>query len=623
VRIASDGTTTTLFAVGITAAAGDMDNANNLYINNTTTSFKRIDVTTGIVTNVTFTGVAVNISDWVWTQSAGIPYLVGFDSSGKVDRINLSTNISSAVVVSGLPPAAGSYGAARRDSAGRVFTFQNLTGNIYEVINYFSASPSAILVATVQASTLNDGFSCPAAPFPNLPPLAFPDFFTTPFNTAVSGNVLPDNDLSNNNGADKDPENTALTVTTTPVVNPTNGSVRINSTGAFTYTPNPTFFGTDTFTYRITDASGLTDTAIVTMTVAAPVANLVTIKTRSSATATPSVGDTVQFQIDVTNNGTDLVPNPTLTDLLPSGLTYVSNTPSQGAYVPGSGLWTIGSLANSATATLLISATVNSGQQGATITNNTTAANGGNTDATTTGDDLSETIVVNNPVHTISKSQSSGPNPVTAAGQTIGYTINVANTGNMALTTLAVTDALTLGGSARSLASGPNKTAGDTNSNNILDVGETWIYQATYVSTQVDLDGSGNYADIASVSSTQTTSLSSNIVATSITRNPNLNIVKTASPPGPVAINDLITYNYDVTNTGNVTLYSISISDIHNGFGVLPVADGETLITDVAPTGDSTHATANNKLWTKLAPSDKVRLSAQYSVTQTDIDLRQ
>ena len=46
-----------------------------------------------------------------------------------------------------------------------------------------------------------------------------------------------------------------------------------------------------------------------------------------------------------------------VTDLLPTGYTYVSDT-GTGAYVPATGLWTIGALAAGATASLDITATV-------------------------------------------------------------------------------------------------------------------------------------------------------------------------------------------------------------------------------------------------------------------------
>lgn len=38
-------------------------------------------------------------------------------------------------------------------------------------------------------------------------------------------------------------------------------------TGVFTYTPTPTYNGTDSFTYRVTDSQSLTDDATVTIAV--------------------------------------------------------------------------------------------------------------------------------------------------------------------------------------------------------------------------------------------------------------------------------------------------------------------------------------------------------------------
>ena len=49
----------------------------------------------------------------------------------------------------------------------------------------------------------------------------------------------------------------------------------------------------------------------------------------------------------------------TVTDVLPAGFTYVSDTPSVGTYNSGTGVWTIGNLANGANATLDIVVTVN------------------------------------------------------------------------------------------------------------------------------------------------------------------------------------------------------------------------------------------------------------------------
>ncbi len=56
----------------------------------------------------------------------------------------------------------------------------------------------------------------------------------------------------------------------TGVTNGSHGTVVINADGTVTYTPNPGFFGTDTFTYTATSVDGNgQDTAVVTVVIAA------------------------------------------------------------------------------------------------------------------------------------------------------------------------------------------------------------------------------------------------------------------------------------------------------------------------------------------------------------------
>lgn len=89
--------------------------------------------------------------------------------------------------------------------------------------------------------------------------------------------------------------------------------------------------------------------------------------------------------------------------------------------------------------------------------------------------------------------------------------------------------------------------------------------------------------------------------------------------PGLAQAGDAIEYSYLVTNTGNVTLSSITVSDIHGGSGPLPTPAIETL-TDNAPLGDSTDTTPNDGVWSTLAPGDVVNFSASYIVTQVDVN---
>jgi uncharacterized repeat protein (TIGR01451 family) len=73
---------------------------------------------------------------------------------------------------------------------------------------------------------------------------------------------------------------------------------------------------------------------------------------------TPTVGDTVAFTLTLSNAGPDAATGVTVTDLLPTGLTFESATPSQGSYASATGLWTVGAVTTSTPASLVIRARV-------------------------------------------------------------------------------------------------------------------------------------------------------------------------------------------------------------------------------------------------------------------------
>ena len=92
-------------------------------------------------------------------------------------------------------------------------------------------------------------------------PVAVNDDFMVGEDSVLSAD-LSRNLLANDIDVDMD----ALTIITTPVSGPSNGSVTINPDGTFTYTPNTDFNGTDSFTYQINDGNS-TSRADVTINV--------------------------------------------------------------------------------------------------------------------------------------------------------------------------------------------------------------------------------------------------------------------------------------------------------------------------------------------------------------------
>lgn len=79
--------------------------------------------------------------------------------------------------------------------------------------------------------------------------------------------------------------------------------------------------------------------------------------THSVNNENPDINDNVVFTITVTNNGIGGTTNVQVKDLLPSGLTYVSDTGS-GAYNKTTGIWTVGTLSNGTSEVLSITAKV-------------------------------------------------------------------------------------------------------------------------------------------------------------------------------------------------------------------------------------------------------------------------
>jgi hypothetical protein len=98
-------------------------------------------------------------------------------------------------------------------------------------------------------------------------------------------------------GNDTDPNSDPLTAlaSTGPnglVIGPNHGTLTLNANGSFTYVPRPFFNGTDSFTYRASDTSNLSNLATVTITVnAVNVAPQATGDTFFTATNTPLPGE--------------------------------------------------------------------------------------------------------------------------------------------------------------------------------------------------------------------------------------------------------------------------------------------------------------------------------------------
>jgi len=154
----------------------------------------------------------------------------------------------------------------------------------------------------------------------------------------------------------------------------------------------------------------------------------------------PNEGDIINYTVTVTNNGPDTATNIEITDQIPVELSYVSDTPSQGNYNIGTGIWTVGSLVNGAGATLIIRATFDVvGNPRVINTASVTAVDQGDPDATNNTDTADI-----NPIADISITKSDSPDPISVDG-TLTYTLIVTNSGPSDASNLQVTDTLSVG----------------------------------------------------------------------------------------------------------------------------------------------------------------------------------
>jgi lipopolysaccharide export system protein LptA len=188
-----------------------------------------------------------------------------------------------------------------------------------------SGSPALCDEATVVVSVFN------TTPFVNIAPIAQNDATTTPVNTPVSGNVaLNDSEL-----------NTGQALTYTVSINPTQGSMSFNSNGAFTYTPQTSFTGRDSFRYQVCDNGSpiQCSTAWVYIDVtpngtninAAPVVNDDAFSTFTGIALTINVKAN-----DYDVNADQVLSHPTLIET-PIGGTVIINTNGTVTFTPNSG----------------------------------------------------------------------------------------------------------------------------------------------------------------------------------------------------------------------------------------------------------------------------------------------
>ncbi|MCE9622287.1 MAG: DUF11 domain-containing protein [Actinomycetia bacterium] len=308
-----------------------------------------------------------------------------------------------------------------------------------------------------------------------------------------------------------------------------------------------------------------TDTATVTAT---RTPSITVVKAALPTTVT-AAGQTVNYSFLVTNTGNVTLTSVAVTDPLP-GLSVVSCP--------------VSTLAPAATTTCTATYTVTQANVNAgSIVNTATVAGTPPSGAPVTDTDTATVTATRTPSITVVKSAL--PTTVTAAGQTVNYSFLVTNTGNVTLTSVVVTDPLP----GLSVVSCPVST---------LAPAATTTCTASYAVTQADVNA-GTIVNTATVSGTPPSGPPvTDTGSTTVTapRTPSITVAKSAAPTTVTAAGQTVNYSFLVTNTGNVTLTSVDVTDPLPGLSVVscPVST--------------------------LAPAATTTCTASYTVTQADVN---
>jgi uncharacterized repeat protein (TIGR01451 family) len=337
---------------------------------------------------------------------------------------------------------------------------------------------------------------------------------------------------------------------TTTAADVTAGSVVNTATGRGTFAGNSV---TGTTTEEIDTGLVITKTAVQT------------------SFGGPNV--TLQYSYTVTNHSGGSLNNITIVD-----------DHIVGTYTCGSG-----NLANNATRNCPTTAgtyqtytTTQPDYDAGSVTNHAyaTGTNGGNTWTSNTAS-VTVPAAGRNAHLTMTKTQSTA---TYTAGQTINYTIKLTNDGNVTLSLPSVTDPAATGLSCGTLPS------------TLLPAGVINC-TASHTIVQADIDA-GSFVNTANGSATfngVTYTGTASVTATGPARTPHLAMTKTQSTATYTA-GQTITYTIKLTNDGNVTLTSPSV-------------------TDSAATGLSC-----GTLPTTLAPAGVINCTASHTIVQADID---
>ena len=318
----------------------------------------------------------------------------------------------------------------------------------------------------------------------------------------------------------------------------------------------------------------------------------------ASPDADVDVGDVVTYTYTVQNTGNVTLNNVTISDVHGGSGTLSAITPASASVAPGT--------SQDFTATYTVT---QADVDAATDISNTATMTSEPAQGTLADIDATETVgviyVPSADLVTV-KTLASG-NTTPRIGDVVSFDITVTNNGPDDTTNVSLTDILPAGLIAT--ANNGTVTAGSYN-----DVSGNWTIAtlANGATATLTLEGTVDLAAAGTTITNITTAATSDVPDSDTAGDvleasvdvleaaPESTLTKTASNDTDVAVGDVITYTYVFTNTGNVSLNNVSITDVHSGTGTLGAITPASVAT--------------------VAVGDSATFTADYTVTQADID---
>lgn len=432
--------------------------------------------------------------------------------------------------------------------------------------------------------------------------------------------VAPDSDLTYTIGIANSGPSDAVNVTVSDVVPAQTTFVSVTPAAGFTCGTTPAVGGTGTvsctapslppggplfFTLVVhvspAAAGVISNTATIGSDTADSNTNNNTFTTTNTVSTTADVsltksdspdpvvaGSNITYTIPVSNGGPNSGAAVTVTDVVPTGTTFVSVTAPAGwsCTAPasgGTGTVTCSNpvLVNGATDTLTLVVNVNPSTTG-TITN-TANVSTTSTDLAAGNNSATATTTVNTSADlTVTKTAS--PDPVTA-GQQLTYTINVTNNGPSDAQTVQLSDTLPAGTTFVSFtapagwsttAPAVGGTGAVTASIATLPPGTAGPFTLVVTVTNAAANPTLNSATVTSPTDTNAGNNAGNSSTAVVPPSADLTITKTAGS-GPFSPGAPISYTITVTNNGTADATNVSVVD------TLPV--GSTFVMATPSTG--------------------------------------